>query len=246
MICDHHKDVLLELAAAGVEPDPQLFAHLQACSSCSSTFENERRLFASIDSCLRSSVNAEVPSSFIPTIRAQLQRESLPAQRSSMLTDRLLWVSALAAAVIILFIFAHPDPRFNPQSRDDQLVTQRVQSPVAAPTTDANPSQRTVPPITSAIANSFAHEPAIFPNEKPLQPESRDAEVIVPPDDEILLARYAEQWSRHHHSSSTLSAEINTHQLDPLQVPLIQIAELDVKPLADQQQYEQEHELREK
>jgi hypothetical protein len=246
MICDHSKHALLELAAAGVEPDPQLLAHLQACSSCRSAFENERSLFTSIDSCLRSSVNAEVPSSFIPTIRAQLQRESLPAQRSSTLTDRLLWVSALATAVIILVIFAHPDRRTTPKPKDDQFVTQRVQSPLARQSTAPNPSQPAVPQISPAIANSPARKAPISPDKKSLPTERLNSEVIVPPDDEILLARYAEQWSRHHHSSSTLLAEINPHQLDPLQVPLIQIAELDVKPLADQQQYEQEHDLRKK
>jgi hypothetical protein len=244
MICDHYKHALLELTAAGGEPDPQLLAHLQACSFCRSAFENERRLFVSIDSCLRSSVNAEIPPSFIPTVRAQLHRESDPAQRRRTLTDRLLWVSAFAAAAMILFILARPDRRITPQGRDDQFVTQPTQSPVASPTTAANPSQLIVPQITPAIASSFAHKAVISPNKKPLQTEHLDSAVIVPPDDEILLARYADQWSRHH--DSTLSAEINTHQLDPLQVPLIQIAKLDVKPLADQQQYQQEQELRDK
>ena len=70
MICDHYKHALPELAAAGAEAHPELLAHLQACSSCRSAFENERSLFASIDSCLRSSANADIPSSFIPTIRS--------------------------------------------------------------------------------------------------------------------------------------------------------------------------------
>jgi hypothetical protein len=246
MICDHSKHASLELAAAGVEPDPQLLAHLRACSSCRSAFENERRLFASIDSCLRFSANVEIPPSFIPTVRAQLQRGSLPARGSAHPTDRLLWVFALAAAAIILFIFAHPDRRITPKPGDDQFVTQRAPSPVAPPTTAANSSQPAVPQITSAIANSFARKAAISPDKKSPPTEPPDSAVIVPADQEILLARYADQWSRHHHSSSTLLAEINPHQLDPLQVPLIQIAELDVKPLADQQQYEQEHGLRKK
>src|SRR6202035_2814376 len=103
MICDHYKQALLELAPLGVEPDPQLLAHLRACSSCRSAFENERSLFASIDSCLRSSANTEIPSSFIPTVRAQLQRES-PAAQGARITNPLFWLPATAAAAIILFI----------------------------------------------------------------------------------------------------------------------------------------------
>src|SRR6202795_1623817 len=108
MICDHYKQTLLELAARGAEPDPELLAHLQASCSCRSAFENERSLFASIDSCLRSSANTEIPSSFIPTVRAQLQRESPSAQGSARITHPLLWLSAFAAAAIILFVFARP------------------------------------------------------------------------------------------------------------------------------------------
>ena len=54
MTCHYYKQAILELAARGPEtkPDPKLEAHLQACSSCRSAFENERSLFASIDSCL--------------------------------------------------------------------------------------------------------------------------------------------------------------------------------------------------
>ena len=75
MICDHYKQALMELAARGADPDLQLLAHLQTCSSCRSAFESERSLFASIDSYLRTSANADIPSSFIPTVRAQLQRD---------------------------------------------------------------------------------------------------------------------------------------------------------------------------
>src|ERR1700693_1925488 len=107
MICAHYKQDLLELAARGVEPDPQLLAHLQACSSCRSAFENERSLFASIDSCLRSSAYTEIPPSFIPALRAQLQRES-PAAQGARITNPLLWLSAIAAAALILFFFQVP------------------------------------------------------------------------------------------------------------------------------------------
>src|ERR1700738_3336736 len=98
MTCHHYKQALLELAARRAEPDPQLLAHLQACPSCRSASENEPSLFASIDSCLRSSANPEIPASFISNVRARIQRDSPAAQGSARITNPLLWLPALAAA----------------------------------------------------------------------------------------------------------------------------------------------------
>ena len=85
-----------------------------------------------------------------------------------------------------------------------------------------------------------------MPDKNPVRAGSSDPEVLVPPDQEILLARYADQFRRHHQSSATLLTEVAPDQTAPLQVPLIQIAELDVKPLADTQRDVQQNDLREK
>jgi predicted anti-sigma-YlaC factor YlaD len=261
MTCHHYKQALQELAAACVEPSPELHAHLQACSSCRSAFENERSLFVSIESCLHSSATAEIPASFIPTVRAQIQQEvhqeSPLARASARLTDRLVWASAFAAAAILLFIFTRFDRQVKPLSTDEQLVTQQARSPVAPQTTGTKSSQSDVPQITPAIGKSFVRKAATTPDMQRVLTESRDPEILVPPDQEILLARYADRWSRHHQSSSILLTEMGQTQTDPLQVPLIQIAELDVKPLApdqrpdqkpdqkNNQKYDQESDIRE-
>jgi hypothetical protein len=246
MTCHHYKQALLELAAAGAEtkPDPQLLAHLQACASCRSAFQNERSLFASIDSCLRSSANAEIPSSFIPTVRAQLQRES-PAAQGVRITNPLLWLPAIAAAAIILVIFAGQDRRVKSQPTDE-LATERTESPVATAPTAASPSQATTAPIAAAVGKRVASKAIIRPDTNSVRAGSSNPEILVPPDQEILLAHYADQFRRHHQSSATLLTEVAPDQTTPLEVPLIQIAELDVKPLADTQQDGQQNDLREK
>jgi hypothetical protein len=246
MTCHHYKQALLELAAAGVEPSPELRAHLQACSSCRGAFENERSLFASIDSCLRSSANSEIPSSFIPTVCAQLQQESPAAQGSARITNPLLWLPAIAAAAIILFIFASQDRRIKSRPTDEHLATKRIESPVATATTAASPSQATNVPITAAVGKRLASKAIIAPDKNPVRASSGGPEILVPPDQEILLARYADRFRRHHQSSATLLTEVAPDQTAPLQVPLIQIAELDVKPLADTQRDSQQNDLREK
>jgi hypothetical protein len=245
MTCHHYKQALLELAARCAEPAPDLHAHLQACSSCRSAFENERNLFASIDSCLRSSTNAEIPSSFIPTVRAQLQRESPAAQGSARITNPLLWLPAIGATAIILFIFPRLERRIKPQPTAEHFATKRIESPVATATTTANPSRATSTSITTAVRERSASK-AIRPDKNLVRAGSTDPEILVPPDQEILLARYADQFRWHHQSSATLLTEVAPDQTAPLQVPLIQIAELDVKPLADPQRDGQQNDLREK
>ena len=244
MTCHYYKQALLELAARGAEPDPHLLAHLRACSSCRSTFENERSLFAYIDSCLGSSTNAEIPSAFIPAVRAQLQQES-PAAQGARITNPLLWLPAIAAAAIILFTFASQDRRVKSQPTAEQFATGRIESPVARATTATSPAQATTAPIIAAVGKRPASKAVFIPDKNPLPATGSDSEILVPPDQEILLARYADQFRRHHQSYATLLTEVGPDQTAPLQVPLIQIAELDVKPLADTQQDGQQNDLRE-
>jgi hypothetical protein len=249
MICGRYKNALLELAAAGAEANPQLHAHLQGCPSCRSAFENERSLFASIDSCLRSSANVELPPSFIPTVRAQLWRESPLVRGNETVTNRLLWVPSLVAATIILFIFVRLDRRAKLLTANEQFATQRAPSPVTRPTTPVKPLQDPIPQITPAIGKSTAAKAVTTHEKKPPQIERHGPEIIVPPDQEILLARYVDQWRRQHQPASTLLTEADPDQTAPLQVPLIQIAELDVKPLAplaDDQEFDQKNDRREK
>jgi hypothetical protein len=83
-------------------------------------------------------------------------------------------------------------------------------------------------------------------DKNPVRASSSAPEILVPPDQEILLARYADQFRRHHQSSATLLTEVAPDQSAPLQVPLIQIAELEVMPLADTQRGSQQDDIREK
>src|SRR5260370_14499515 len=58
-------------------------------------------------------------------------------------------------------------------------------------------------------------------------------EVLVPRDQEIMLAEYAEQWSLHKHPL-LLAQNFDATTLSSLQVAPIQIDELDVKLLAEE------------
>jgi hypothetical protein len=93
---------------------------------------------------------------------------------------------------------------------------------VVAPSVEKNPaSQRQL-----AIAkNGQAYETPVSGKTMP--------EVLVPRDQETLLAEYAAQWRLHKHAP-LLAQDSDATILAPLQVAQIQIAELDVKPLAEE------------
>jgi len=228
MPCQHYKDALIEAAASGAEPQGELRAHLAVCADCLSTFEQEQSLFASIDAGLRVTVNAEVPASLLPRVRARLDEVSAP---------RRVWgtswmVLASAAVIVVAFFAARAVWRTNvvqnpAETTGNASVPMRVtppppnQAPVFAPSVEKNPSsQRQV-----AIAkNSPAPVTLITGKAIP--------EVLVPRDQEVLLAEYAEQW-RLHKRAPLVAQGFDATVLAPLQVAQIQIDELDVKLLAD-------------
>jgi hypothetical protein len=59
-------------------------------------------------------------------------------------------------------------------------------------------------------------------------------EVLVPPDQEVLLVSYAEQW-RQRKRLPLVAANFDATTLSPLQIAPIQISQLDVKLMAEEQ-----------
>ncbi len=221
---EHYKDALIEAAASSVQPQGDLRAHLGACASCRAAFDQEQALFASIDAGLHATANAEVPTSLLPRVRARLDEESVP--RRSWATN---WLVLASAAVVVVAFFAaravwRPSVLQKPA---ETAVKSSVPPPqnldhVAPPPVEKNSnSQRQL-----AIArNSTEHGTLLKGKTMP--------DVLVPRDQEVLLAEYANQW-RLQKRAPLLAQDADATILAPLQVAQIQIAELDVKLLADQ------------
>ena len=66
-------------------------------------------------------------------------------------------------------------------------------------------------------------------------PATRDSmpEVLVPPDQEVLLVSYAEEWNRRKRLP-LVAANFDATDLPPLQITPIQISHLDVKLMAEE------------
>src|SRR5277367_1821229 len=76
MPCENYREALTEAAAADAVPSGELRSHLDACASCRTAFTEEQQLFAAIDTGLRASANSDVPATFLPRVRANLENTS--------------------------------------------------------------------------------------------------------------------------------------------------------------------------
>jgi hypothetical protein len=229
MPCQHYKEALIESAGSGAEPQGELRVHLDACASCRAVFEQEQTLFASIDAGLHVTANTEVPASLLPRVRARLDEESVP--RRSWVTN---WIVLAGAAVMVVaFLTARAVWRINVVQRPVEMAGHTSAPPQVTP-----PPRNQIPVVASPVernsdsprqlaiaGNAAARETLVIGKTVP--------EVLVPRDQEILLAEYAEQW-RLQKRPLLLAQDSDATILAPLQVAPIQIAELDVKLLADE------------
>jgi len=229
MPCQHYKEALIEAAASSAQPQGELRAHLDACASCRAAFEHEQSLFATIDAGVHVAANAEVPASLLPRVRARLDEESAP--RRILATN---WLVLASAAFMVVAYFAaravwHTNVVQKPVEMTEKTSEAarltpppQNQNPVVAPPVGKNSAS----PRQLAIArNATARETLVIGKTIP--------EVLVPRDQEILLAGYADVW-RMHKSAPIFDPDSDATILAPLQVAPIQIAELDVKLLADE------------
>jgi hypothetical protein len=230
MPCKHYKNALIEAAASGAKPQGDLRAHLAACDSCRAAFAQELALLSSIDASLHVTVNAEVPASLLPRVRARLDEE---ADSSRCWTAN--WFALASAALLVVGFFAA------------RVVwhTNVVQKPVETAGKTNVPPQLTPPPenhnpaVVRPVEKNPLSQRQLAIAKNPLAPETLVSgktmpEVLVPRDQEILLAEYAAQW-RLHARAPLLAQDSDATILALLQVVPIQIAELDVKLLAEEQ-----------
>jgi hypothetical protein len=229
MPCQHYKDTLIEAAASGAEPLGDLLAHLARCADCRSAFEQEESLFASIDAGLHFAANAEVPASLLPRVRARLDEESFP--RSSWITN---WLVLASAAVVVVALFAVRAVWRTNVVQKSVEITGNTSVP---PQLTSSPKKQSPVVVAPAEKNSSSQRQFAIAKTPPAQETLVSGktmpEVLVPRDQESLLAEYADQWRLHAHPL-VVARDFDATILLPLQVAPIQIDELGVKLLAEE------------
>lgn len=228
MLCERYKDALIEATATGALPQGDLRAHLETCESCRAAFAQEQSLFNAIDSGLHAAMNTDVPPSLLPRVRASLDGAVVTRARWFV-----SWPVLVGAAVCVAILFAVVISReHNIPQNPENLVANSSSAPSAkasaiipgssTPSLQPGPS---APPTPLAVAKNVAPRTAS-------DHRSATPEVLVPRDQELLLARYAQQWGVRKRAP-LLAANLDDTTVEPLEVALIQIDQLDVKPLAE-------------
>jgi len=227
MPCEYFKNALVEAAATGAAPQGELRAHLETCESCRAAFAQEQSLFQAIDSGLPAAVNADVPPSLLPRVRASL--DDAAAARSRWFVS---WPVLASAAVSVAVLFAVVVLRQNHIARNpENSVVSNPSSPLASVSPELRDSStQAVPPSVSARSHfSVARNST---SRSTLERHTPQPEVLVPRNQELLLASYAQQWGARKRAP-LLAANLDDTTVTPLEVDPIQIDQLDVKPLVE-------------
>jgi hypothetical protein len=227
MPCEHYKDALIETAASGSAPSGELRAHLVECDSCRAAFDEEQSLFAAMDSSLHAAANNEVPPSLLPRVRAGLDEVAVANPRWS--SSWFALTGAAMAAVVLFFAIG---------TRQNNLRTPPINSGANRP-----PVSSIVPSTGSALSAGpsekagsvsqrkvFAAKNSALPTE--LAGQGSTPEILVPRDQDLLVAGYVQQWSSRKHSP-LVARDVDESSVAPLEVAPIQITELGVKLLAE-------------
>jgi len=223
MPCKHYKDALIEAAASGTEPQGELRVHLAGCADCRGALEQEQSLFSSIDAGLRVAANTDVPASLLPRVRARLDEAVAPQRRW---LQPLTFAAASVAIALAIFLFARPH-----HSRPDSQAKQTAQIPVSeTPVKNAYPqnSGPTTQIVSSNASNSKAADRPTF-----LRPvASSQPEVLVPPDEREAFARFVAVLGERREVAIALVTPAPQAKDRPASLELLQINELEIKPLA--------------
>lgn len=97
MLCDEHKEALMEGAAGGAALAGSVHEHVAVCANCGALLAEQRALFAAVDLGLRRSANGEIPKSFLPGVRARVAEEGKPRRSVS-----LAWAALAASAALVI------------------------------------------------------------------------------------------------------------------------------------------------
>ena len=225
MLCEHYKDALIEAAASGAAPQGILRAHVDSCASCRATFAEEQSLFAAIDSELHADINAEVPPSLIPQVRAHLEEATAPRLRWA---QPLVFASAGVVLVLLVLMMARPH-RTTPENVAKQ---EPVVAPAPARTEpNANPGKIS-PADTQSATVRVGHPRASRNSTIPHSVASSNPEVLVPPDEREGLTRLVAALNEHRNFAAALLARRPEKKDDLVTVDPLQIADIEIKPLA--------------
>ncbi len=231
MSCEKHQAALIDNAASSAELSGDLRAHVNACAACRDQLEQQRSLFAAIDSSVRATMNVPPPPALLQRFEARLaQQASLaPASIAEWRSPRLRWLStaavlATAAAVILLALPLRHAPK----------AKSRTAAATTSQTKDASVGQP--PQIAAMILKPATPEEIRRDRKRRWAAAHPQPEVLVSPDERIALEHFLVVMDGREDLAAALATRVPQQQelrVAPLDMSDIQTAALTVPPIQD-------------
>jgi hypothetical protein len=217
MNCKQCQQKILESLAAG--QDVLAFdaaRHQESCEVCREFRRTEQTLFTAIDVSLRSLANQPVPPSLLPSVRTLMDKTPAPNR-----THFNSWaVAAVTAAALLTVNFGyrmrHPANSLR-STVSTSVASRNVDIPQKAPHPDQQPQESLIPAPKighSAPANSTA-----------------TPEVIVLAEEREAFAKFVSAVPEEPNIAQALACPTPAASGDAVEIALLQIDELEVKPL---------------
>jgi hypothetical protein len=223
MPCQHFQDAIVEVAACGAEPHGELRLHLNACDDCRDAFMAERSLFRAIDAGLHTAANTEVSASFVPRASQRIAEEGL-----SFRVWRPSWAVAAAFAVCAILLVAQLPRFFGPRgSKDSPTSIPELSRPTAKASKQPSPTLE-----GELLSERTIHRKRRVSVKVP--PNVETPEVLVSPQEELALARYAALLRQRTIQEQTLSVK-EAITVEPIEIAEIDLGQLSI-PLAQSEE----------
>lgn len=213
MSCEGYRDKLIVALASGAGSlDGDVATHLGTCAACEKFYEAQVNLFGAIDSGLRAMVNEAVPASLLPRVRARVAEAGTPHGAWGF-----SWGFAAVAVAAVLLISVGLLKQ-SPDSRNK--VNDRI--PVVFQ------GARDAKEVTPEQPRVIAAGPKLSSSEVKMVAAP---EVLVLAEERAAFEKFVKNLPEEREVAVAFTRPATDAKDEGVEIALLQIDELDVKPL---------------
>jgi hypothetical protein len=225
MSCEEYRDRLIDGLASGADSlDEKVGGHLRTCAECKKFYEAQVHLFGAIDAGVRTMVNETVPVSLLPGVRARVAEAGVPRRSWNF-----AWGFAavgVAAVMVIGFGLLRPDPeKAGRVTAGGSAFKQSVREEAPAATVQSQ--------VTAAAPKFHAIK---LTNMTVSKDGEAMPEVLVLAEERSAFVRFVTDLPKETDVAVALTQPAADGNDKAVEIALLRIDELDVKPLESSNQ----------
>jgi len=225
MNCERYKEKMVEALARGEGAvHGELAAHVRACGACREFCEAQVDLFGAIDFGVRVMVNETVPASLLPGLRARVAEDGVARQPRGFTWGVATFAVVAVLAVSVCLLRRGPG--------NSSRVVDR--SPVVA--REVGGAHSVTPRQPQVVAAAPIHARAQHEVAKARQVGAAAPQVLILPEEQAAFIRFVTDLPEEREAAVALTQPSTEAKDEAVEIALLQIDELDVKPLESSSQ----------